>query len=111
MIISDLTYLETVSQETEIVGGGSFYNDFKFKKDLNSKIKTDIKFDFDSDIKSDFNKKAKIDVESKVKGNSSTFAFDNEAVGKDSNTQGELNQLAVAGKGSSQNGLFVAAAN
>ena len=110
MIISDLNYLEAVSQEIEIVGGG-YLDSFKFKKDLDTKIKSDIDFNFDSNIKADFNKKANIKVDSNVKGNSSTFAFENEAVGKDSNTQGELNQIAVAGKGSSQSGLFVAAAN
>ncbi len=109
MIISDLTYMETASDE--VFGAGVY-----FDKYINSNINTKLNFNANSDIKSRFDKKARIDVDSYVRGNSSTFAFDNEAAGFATNTQGELNQLAVAGSYystgvSSQNGLFVAAAN
>jgi len=107
MIISDLTYMEAATDE--VVGAGSSH--FGFNKDIYQNIYTNLTFNAKSNIKSKFKKKARIDVKSRVKGNSSTFAFDNEAVGPNSNTQGELNQLAVAYGGSSQNGLFVAAAN
>lgn len=109
MIISDLNYLESVTSETEIFGGTGKV--FDFKKNIDSKVNSDTNFKANSDVNDIFNKKANIDVKSKVEGNSSTFAFDNEAVGYYSNTQGTFNQIAVAGEGSSQNGTFVAAAN
>lgn len=117
MIISDINYLETAN--SEVVGAGGYYDAY-FNKRLNSDIDTNLNFNARSDIWSKFNKDARINVNSHVTGNSSTFAFDNEAVGYGSNTQGELNQLAVAPSYgyysytpgiSSQNGLFVAAAN
>ena len=59
----------------------------------------------------DFTKKASIQVKSHVIGNSASLLFDNEAVGKNTNVQGNFSQETVAGQGSSQTGLFVSAAN
>lgn len=108
MIISDLNYLEAVSQETEVVGGSS---SFDFYKNVNAYVNTNTNFNSNSSVNDYFNKYANIYVNSNVKGNSSTFAFDNEAQGSDTNTQGVLNQLTVAGRYSGQNGTFVSAAN
>jgi hypothetical protein len=107
MIIAELNYLEVVT-ETEVLGGTGVWN---FKKDLNSNVKTNLTFKSDTDIEDKFYKVAYIDIYSDVYGNSSSFAFDNEAQGYNSNTQGSFNQLSVEGVGSSQNGLFVSAAN
>lgn len=108
MIISDLNYLEAVSQETEVIGGSSY---FDFYKNVNANVNTKTNFNSNSYVTDYFDKKANIDVNSKVKGNSSTFAFDNEAQGYDTNTQGTLNQLTVAKNYSGQNGIFVSASN
>ena len=40
-----------------------------------------------------------------------SLAFDNQALGKNTSVQGSFSQAAVAGQGSSVNGLFVSAAN
>lgn len=112
MIISDLNYLEITSEE---VVGGQFFpfppNRLDFDKKLNSTVNTNTNFTSNTNVNDVFNKTANINVRSNVTGNSSTFAFDNEAIGFNSNTQGALNQIAIAGQGSSQNGTFVAAAN
>jgi hypothetical protein len=109
MIISDLNYLESATQD--VVGGTSRLDNFRFKKDIDSNIKSNIDFKSNSNVRDFFEKKANIDVKSNVQGNSSSLAFDNEAIGKDSNTQGTFSQLTVAGQGSSQSGTFVSAAN
>jgi len=109
MIISDLNYLEVATEE---VAGGSWYTPgFNFNKNLNTNVNTRVNFAANSNVTSTFNKSAYINVYSNVKGNSSSLAFANEAAGPNSNTQGEFSQLAVAGQGSSQDGIFVAAAN
>jgi hypothetical protein len=82
-----------------------------FTKNINSKSNNYVKFNGYSDIDHQYNKQAYIDVYSKVKGNSATLDFDNEAVGKNSNVQGTLSQISIAGQGSSQTGSFVSAAN
>jgi hypothetical protein len=84
---------------------------FDFSKQLNSKSNNTVNFDALSNIKDTFSKKANIDIKSHVIGNSASLAFDNEAIGKNSNTQGSFSQETVAGQGSSQSGLFVSAAN
>lgn len=112
MIISDLNVLEVV-EAAEVVGG-SFARptpSLKFDKDIKANVNTNTNFTSTVNVKDFFLKAAYIDVDSKVKGNSSTFAFDNEAAGKDTNTQGTLNQLTIAGQYSGQNGVFVSAAN
>jgi hypothetical protein len=84
---------------------------FDFSKRLDSKANNTVNFDGQTNITDTFSKKANIDVKSHVTGNSASLAFDNEAIGKNSNTQGSFSQLSVAGQGSSQSGLFVSAAN
>ena len=82
-----------------------------FSKRLDSKSNNTVNFDGQTNITDNFSKKANIDVKSHVTGNSASLGFDNEAIGKNSNTQGSFSQLTVAGQGSSQSGLFVSAAN
>jgi hypothetical protein len=86
-------------------------NDFNFTKDITSTSSNNVNFTGKSNITDAFTKKANIDVRSHVTGNSASLLFDNEAVGKNSNVQGAFSQLATARQGSSQSGLFVAAAN
>jgi hypothetical protein len=107
MVISDLNVLEVV-EATEVVGGTS---NLFFQKDLISYVNTYNNFYANSYVNDYFKKYADIYVDSKVKGNSSSFAVDNEAIGFNSNTQGTLNQQTIAGVGSSQNAVFVAASN
>lgn len=108
MIISDLNYLEVVEDSADVTGGTG---GLSFNKNLSSNVKTNNNFNSNTNIQDIFKKYADIKVESKVKGNSSSLAFANEAVGYNSNTQGAFSQLSIAGKGSSQEGLFVSAAN
>lgn len=105
MIISDLNYLEAVTES--VIGG----NNVDFSKKLSSVVDTKLVFNSASKVDDVFNKKANIAVNSNVKGNSSDFTFDNEALGPNSSTEGTFNQEVIAGVGSSQNGSFVAAAN
>jgi len=84
---------------------------FDFSKRLDSKSNNTVNFDGQTNITDNFSKKANIDVKSHVTGNSASLGFDNEAIGKNSNTQGSFSQLTVAGQGSGQSGLFVSAAN
>jgi hypothetical protein len=99
MIISELNYLEDATQE--IVGGWCYScPDVDFDKYLNSDTTTTITFDSTVDINDTFKKEATITVKSDVTGNSSSLAFDNEAIGYNSNTQGAFSQLVVAGIGS-----------
>ncbi|BAZ05407.1 hypothetical protein NIES3974_20550 [Calothrix sp. NIES-3974] len=112
MIISDLSVLEVV--EAAEVLGGTFVRPtpgFRYDKNINANVNTTTSFTSNVNVQDVFKKDANIKVVSDVKGNSSTFAFDNEAAGKNTNTQGTLNQLTIAGEYSGQNGLFVSAAN
>jgi hypothetical protein len=84
---------------------------FDFSKRLDSKSNNTVNFDGQTNIADNFSKKANIDIKSHVTGNSASLAFDNEAIGKNSNTQGSFSQQTIAGQGSSQSGLFVSAAN
>jgi hypothetical protein len=84
---------------------------FDFSKNLSSVSNNTVTFSGRSDIYDSFQKRAWIDVRSHVIGNSASLAFDNEAIGKNSNVQGSFSQQTVAGQGSSQSGLFVSAAN
>ncbi len=106
MIISDLNYLE-VATDVSVVGGT--YG-LSFNKNLNSNTSSTVKFNNNTNVNVTFNKTANINVVSNVKGNSGSFAFDNEAIGYNSNTQTEFQQLVIAGKGSSQAGTVVAVA-
>jgi hypothetical protein len=64
MIISDLNYLETVSEMTEVQGGSGYYSYYE-----NDKVKLDIK--------------TKVDID----GNSAEAFGDSYAYGKDSFTK------------------------
>jgi hypothetical protein len=86
-------------------------NDLSFSKSISSNSRNNVAFTGTSQVLDLFQKEAFIDVFSHVKGNSASLGFDNEAVGKNSNVQGTFSQIAIAGQGSSQSGLFVAAAN
>jgi hypothetical protein len=101
----------TNAQMDVVTAGSSSSKSFDFSKNLKSTSSNDVNFSANSKIYDDFTKKANIDVRSHVIGNSASLAFDNEAVGKNSNVQGAFSQETVAGQGSSQSGLFVSAAN
>ena len=77
---------------------------------LSSTTSNSVNFTANSNISDAFIKIADIKAKSYVTGNSASLAFDNEAVGKNSTTQGSFSQATVAGQGSSQSGLFVSAA-
>ena len=96
-------------KQMSVVTAGS--SKFDFSKRLDSKTDNTVNFDALTNIKDTFSKKANIDVKSHVTGNSASLAFDNEAIGKNSNVQGSFSQETIAGQGSSQSGLFVSAAN
>ena len=76
---------------------------------LSSTTSNSVNFTANSNISDAFIKIADIKAKSYVTGNSASLAFDNEAVGKNSTTQGSFSQATVAGQGSSQSGLFVSA--
>jgi spore coat protein U-like protein len=97
----------TNSQMDVVTAGGSF----DFTKNLQSISSNNVNFTGKSNITDTFKKTANIKVNSYEKGNSGSLAFDNEAVGRNSNVQGSFSQETVAGQGSSQSGLFVSAAN
>jgi hypothetical protein len=99
----------TNSQMDVVTAGGS--QGFDFTKNLKSTSSNNVNFTGKSDITDSFKKTANIKVNSYVKGNSASLAYDNEAIGKNSNVQGSFSQQTVAGQGSSQSGLFVSAAN
>ena len=101
--------ISLTDKQMSVVTAGA--RNFDFSKQLNSKSDNTVNFDALTNIKDTFSKKANIDVKSHVIGNSASLGFDNEAIGKNSNTQGSFSQLTVAGQGSSQSGLFVSAAN
>jgi len=101
----------TNAQMDAVTAGASSSKSFDFTKSLKSTSDNNVNFSGKTKITDDFTKTADINIKSNVKGNSASLAFDNEAVGKNSNTQGSFSQLSVAGQGSSQSGLFVSAAN
>ena len=109
MIISDLNVLEAV--EGSAIVGGMFTPGFTYKKDVKVNENTNLDFTSDSKVTDIFKKVATYNIDSKVKGNSSSFVFNNEAQGKNTNTQGTFNQLTVAGEYSGQYGTFVSAAS
>ena len=82
-----------------------------FSKDISSTSNNTVNFTANNNIRDTLVKQALILVVSQVHGNSASLGFDNEAVGFNSNVQGTLSQIAIAGQASSQTGLFVAAAN
>ncbi len=100
--------LTNIQMDVVTAGGSS---SFDFSKDLSSTSSNNVNFTGKSNITDTFIKKANINVKSHVIGNSASLAFDNEAIGKNSNVQGSFSQETVAGQGSSQSGLFVSAAN
>ncbi len=100
--------LTNIQMDVVTAGGSS---SFDFSKDLSSTSSNNVNFTGKSNITDTFTKKANINVKSHVIGNSASLAFDNEAIGKNSNVQGSFSQETVAGQGSSQSGLFVSAAN
>ena len=97
----------TNSQMDVVTAGGSF----DFTKNLQSTSTNNVNFTGNSNITDTFKKTANIKVKSYVIGNSASLAYDNEAIGRNSNVQGSFSQQTVAGQGSSQSGLFVSAAN
>jgi hypothetical protein len=99
------------NSQMDVVTAGSSSKSFDFTKNLKSTSSNNVNFTANSKIADDFTKKATIDVKSHVVGNSASLAFDNEAIGKNSNVQGTFSQETIAGQGSSQSGLFVSAAN
>jgi hypothetical protein len=101
----------TNAQMDVVTAGVASSKSFDFTKNLSSTSSNTVDFTGKSNITDAFTKKAFIDVKSFVKGNSASLAFDNEAIGKNSNVQGSFSQQTVAGQGSSQSGLFVSAAN
>jgi hypothetical protein len=99
----------TNTQMDVVTAGGS--SSFDFTKNLSSTSNNNVNFTGNSNITDTFTKKANINVKSYVVGNSASLAFDNEAIGKNSNVQGSFSQQTVAGQGSSQSGLFISAAS
>jgi hypothetical protein len=99
----------TNAQMDVVTAGGT--HSFDFTKNLKSTSSNNVNFTAKSNITDDFTKTADIKIKSFVKGNSASLAFDNEAIGKNSNVQGSFSQETIAGQGSSQSGLFVSAAN
>lgn len=97
--------------QMNVVTAGAATRSLDFTKNINSTSNNNVNFSGYSDIQHNYMKQAYIDVYSKVKGNSATLDFDNEALGKNSNVQGTLSQISIAGQGSSQTGSFVSAAN
>jgi hypothetical protein len=100
----------TNGQLDKVTAGGAAPS-LDFSKQINSTSNNNVNFNGYSDVQHNYMKQAYIDVLSKVKGNSATLDFDNEAIGKNSNVQGTLSQVSIAGQGSSQTGSFVSAAN
>src|SRR5437763_13012936 len=103
--------IKLTSGQLDKVTAGAATHSLDFTKNIYSTSKNNVDFNGYSDIQHNYMKQAYIDVYSKVKGNSATLDFDNEAVGKNSNVQGTLSQISIAGQGSSQTGSFVSAAN
>jgi hypothetical protein len=101
--------ISLTDKQMRVVTAGA--SGFDFSKRLNSTTNNTVNFDGLTNIKDTFSKKANIDIKSHVTGNSASLAFDNEAIGKNSNAQGSFSQETIAGQGSSQSGLFVSAAN
>jgi hypothetical protein len=106
----------TDQQMDKVTAGAAQYkmqpsHQFEFSKQIDSQSNNQVQFQAQSDVQDTLKKYADINVKSHVTGNSAALGFDNEATGKNSNVQGTFSQLAVAGQGSSQTGLFIAAAN
>ncbi|MEM7725133.1 MAG: hypothetical protein AAF208_02020 [Cyanobacteria bacterium P01_A01_bin.45] len=104
MIISDLNYLETSTEE--VLGGN-----FNFKKNIASNVKTDVEFDFDSEFDKDVDIDANIDAKANVQGNITNVLFDVEAVGKDTFVEAEVSVLSVENELSSAAGSFTSVVN
>jgi hypothetical protein len=93
------------------VTAGSSSKSFDFTKNLKSTSTNNVNFTGNSDITDSYSKSADYKIKAYVKGNSADFSFDNQAVGKNTNTQGWLSQETVAGQGSSQSGSFSSVAS
>ncbi|XHR81562.1 MAG: hypothetical protein ACFKPT_25660 [Gloeotrichia echinulata GP01] len=104
MIINDLGYLEICSEE---VFGGTNYS---FTKKVAATFNNTANIAISSTVTDTLTKKATYNVTSTVTGNSASIAFDNEAVGKASNTQSAFSQVVVGGQSSNQSGTIVASA-
>ncbi len=97
--------------QMDVVTAGATAGSLDFSKKISSTSNNTVNFTADRDISDSYSKYATIKVKSHVTGNSATMDFDNEAVGRNSNVQGTLSQISIAGQGSSQAGSFVSAAN
>lgn len=105
MIISDLNYLETVS-EAGVSGGavrgllaGKFVG-----------LKTSVKQDFDTDIDLDIDKNIDIDANADydVEGNGAITTFDNTALGSDTSVESDVSNFVAQGAGSESTGTLSA---
>ncbi|MCM0591393.1 MAG: hypothetical protein HEQ19_20665 [Gloeotrichia echinulata CP02] len=109
MIINDLGYLEICNEE--VFGGSkSGGTNYSFTKNVAATFNNTANISISSTVKDTLTKKATYEVSSTVKGNSASIAFDNEAIGKASNTQSAFSQVVVGGESSSQSGTIVASA-
>ncbi|NJM72745.1 MAG: hypothetical protein HC862_22835 [Scytonema sp. RU_4_4] len=105
MIISDLNYLES-AQET-VVGGTSV----SFKKNIKTDINTYAKTAFDSYTDVSYYKNAVVKAKADVKGNLASVTFENEAYGKNTDTEVSVTQLTIEGQLSSQAGTISSTTN
>ncbi|MEM7555830.1 MAG: hypothetical protein AAF378_17380 [Cyanobacteria bacterium P01_A01_bin.84] len=101
MIISDLNYLETSTEE--VLGGN-----YNFKKNISSTVDTNITFDSKTNVDKDVNVDVAINAKANIKGNIADLQFDVEAVGDDSFTEVEASVLTTDGLSSIAGAMYSA---
>lgn len=89
MIIHDLSYLETISENGVVGGYGTVV-----KKKINAQVNVDLNTDVDIDIDKDFDADADLDAQVNIDGNLATLTFDVEAIGN--NTLAEADVAVIA---------------
>jgi hypothetical protein len=102
MIISDLAYLEVVTEE---VFGGSGVKASK-RVNLNTKVNQVFKVNIDIDAKKDI--KSDIDSKVDVKGYAAITVFDNTAIGPNTYVESNVSNIAKVGLSESSGSLFAA---
>ncbi len=83
---------------------------YDFDKEVDIDVDADIDVDFDFDVTKDFDANINIDSHVNVSGNSTTIAFDAEALGSDTVVEVDVVALTIENELSSASGLIIAAA-
>ena len=109
MIISDLSYWQSVELETSIVGGITVDKTVDVDKEVNIDTETDLNIDVDTDIDKDLNINLQLTFDvTGVGGNTSDVYYGVTALGENSVAEADLSVVATDNLSEVSGSLFAA---